>query len=87
MTKQTKSQAAQNKRVADVVTRIGEHLGPEYEAALNTYAEAKGSNWPELLTLDWYTGRDANFRDVGGLLRQIRNHPIHGPAFYRAMSG
>lgn len=89
--KQKKVKVTREQRIQKVVATIGQQLGPAYEEALNAYAEEKGRNWAEQLTLDWYHARDDRFQHNGKLygpeLRQIRNHPTHGPAFYDAFNG
>ena len=68
-----------------------EKLGPEYKAAVEDYAIRHGGSWIEDLADDFYHGRDEREQDskgnhVGHLMRQIRNHPVHGIGFYRALN-
>lgn len=89
--KPTKAEQAQAQRLQEVAKTIGQELGDAYNAALDAYAEAKGKDWALQLIDDWYAGRDDRFQHNGKLygpeLRQIRNHPKHGPAFYKAFHG
>ena len=92
MPRLTKKIIARNERIEQVVRTIDEDLGKDHADALGAFADycrTKNIDWVEELKLQWYQGRDANFRTlrgelVGHFLRQIRNHPKHGPAFYRA---
>lgn len=59
----------------------------EWQDALSAYAAAKGKNWIEHLSIDWATGQDEHFPEYGHILRQIRNHPIHGPQIIDAVWG
>lgn len=89
--KPTKQKTTQATRVAAVVNIIGQELGVDHQAALEAYAADHGKDWARQLMDDWYTGRDVYFcgaagQPLGHLLRQVRNHPKHGPAFYDAVN-
>ena len=92
MARLTKALIARNERIEQVIRSINENLGIEYGNALGHFAAKYGNDWATELLDQWYSGRDDRFRDsngnqLGHLLRQIRNHPTHGPAFYNAYNG
>lgn len=62
--------------ISDVVAS----MPPDFQAALNAYAAAKGKDWVQKLADDWHSGRDASFPEHGHILRRIRNSPEHGHA-------
>lgn len=79
-------------RLADFAGEVRANLGYEYGEALDAYARAKGKDWGEELAADFWAGRDDRFKDEfgkhwGAHLRQIRNHPKWGHAFYAALNG
>jgi hypothetical protein len=84
---------ARNERIEQLIREINEVLGFEHGNALGVFAHKYGNDWATELLDQWYNGRDANFQDpatgekLGHFLRQIRNHPKFGPAFYRAYHG
>jgi hypothetical protein len=73
------SKKAATKQKADIGAIVAS-MPPEFQAALNAYAAAKGKNWVQKLADDWHSGRDASFPEYGHILRQIRNSPEHGHA-------
>ena len=93
MKKPTKAQIARLTRLQPVIAAIAINLGQDHADALGSYAAYHGNDWATQLLDDWYSGRDAAFRHphtgahLGHFLRQIRNHPKHGPAFYAAYHG
>lgn len=93
MPKLTKTLIARNERIEQVIRQINAQLGVEHGNALGVFAARYGNDWATELLDQWYSGRDANFKHpetgapLGHFLRQIRNSPVHGPAFYRAYHG
>lgn len=92
MPRLTKSLIARNERIEKVIRSISEDLGVEHANALGHFAAKYGNDWASELLNQWYSGKDASFsssdgKPQGHFLRQIRNHPKHGPAFYDAYNG
>jgi len=92
LTKAEKAEeAARWERITVWIKGINEGLGIDHGNALGVYAAKHGNKWPTQLADDFYSGRDANFRNpetgehLGHFLRQIRNHPVHGMGFYKAV--
>lgn len=92
MTRLTKALIARNERIEQVIATINTELGQDHANALGHFAAKYGNDWATELLNQWYSGQDAYFRDAQGnaqghFLRQIRNSPKHGPAFYEAYNG
>ena len=95
MARLTKALIARNERIEQVIREINEVLGADHGNALGHFAAKYGVDWATELLDQWYSGRDASFahydnagrHEQGHFLRQIRNHPKFGPAFYNAYNG